>query len=156
MARTNPVHNLSSVGKPMMISEIGAGAVAGFRDLGRQQPWSENFQANHYAAIADWDRRSNLTARPHTTQHGVCGCGLAASADTVCAAGDRRAWQSGNLQICARRMLAGVWARWCRTGTSRRAGTTKECWTRTTGRSWLSIRCGRCGGLRRCWSGSRV
>jgi hypothetical protein len=61
------------VGKLMIISQIGAGAIAGFRDLARQQPWSENFQTNHYmyAAIADWNRRSNLTVRSRTTtSHG--------------------------------------------------------------------------------------
>ena len=43
---------------------IRPGAVAGFHDLARQSPWSENFQANHYAAIAAWDATegANLTA----------------------------------------------------------------------------------------------
>jgi hypothetical protein len=48
----------------MMVSEIGAGAVAGFRsDMVLQSPWSENFQANHYERIAAWDASpaNNLT-----------------------------------------------------------------------------------------------
>lgn len=58
---TDVFTNLSHFNKPMMISEIGAGAVAGFRDRTLQSPWSENFQANHYAAIARWDWSTNLT-----------------------------------------------------------------------------------------------